>query len=57
MISAEPPLASAAAKAVPLIVIILILSDDWTVRMAFPAYIGRTKARTNQNVLGQGQRV
>lgn len=43
-IVAEPPSASAAANAVPRMVTILTLSDDWTVRMALPAYIGRTKA-------------
>lgn len=40
---ADPPDASAAAKAVPLIVIILMSSDDSTVAIAFPAYIGRMK--------------
>lgn len=43
-ISAELPAASAGAKAVPRTVIILIVSADCTVRMAFPAYIGRVNA-------------
>ena len=34
---ADPPSASAAGNAVPLIVIILISSDDSTVAIAFPA--------------------
>ena len=42
--SAEPFSISAAAKAVPRIVMILIGSVDWTVRMALPAYMGRTNA-------------
>ena len=41
---AEPPVCSAGAKAVPRTVIILMGSEDWTVRIALPAYIGRTKA-------------
>lgn len=45
VISADPPSVSAAGKAVPRTVIILMLSVDWTVRAAFPAYMGRTKAR------------
>lgn len=36
-IEADPPSASAAAKAVPRTVTIFILSVDWTVRMALPA--------------------
>ena len=49
VISADPSPNSAAANAVPRIVIILIASDDWTVRIAFPAYIGRTKAKSHLN--------
>lgn len=47
-ISAEPPSASAGGNAVPRVVMILIESDDWQVRIAFPAYIGRTKAESRQ---------
>lgn len=45
-ISAEPSVASAGVKAVPRMVMSLMGSDDWTVRVALPAYIGRTKATT-----------
>lgn len=44
VISAEPPEISAAGKAVPRIVMILIGSEDWRVMMALPAYIGRMNA-------------
>ena len=47
--SAEPPSVSAAANAVPRTVIILISSLDWTVRIALPAYMGRTKAARGAN--------
>ena len=46
VILADPSPNSAAANAVPRIVIILTASEDWTVSIAFPAYIGRTKAKS-----------
>ena len=43
-ILAEPSPISAGGKAVPRVVIIFIESEECTVRIALPAYMGRTKA-------------
>lgn len=48
VMSADPSSSSAAAKAVPRTVMILIWSVDWTVSSALPAYIGRTNALHHQ---------